>query len=147
MMYEFLALVAINPRASKAYRDALRLSGASSDQADAALICEFAAKHPSELRVWQPEDPVTKKMRLMVESRRTLVDQRTGFTHTLTDTLKQYFPQALQWFAGETSRKLRAFLTRAPTLAHLRQAQEDHITAARPTPRYPQPPPPAPDLP
>jgi transposase len=129
MMYEFLALVALNPRASKAYRDSLRLSGASSDQADAALICEFVAKHPSELRVWQPEDPVTKKMRLMVESRRTFVDQRTGFTHTLTDTLKQYFPQALQWFAGETSRKLRAFLTRWPTLEHLRQATVDDVTA------------------
>ena len=129
MMYEFLALVAINPRASKAYRDALRLSGASNDQADAALLCEFAAKHPSELRIWQPEDSVTKKLRLMVESRRTLVDQRTGFTHTLVDTLKQYFPQALQWFEGETSRKLRAFLTRWPTLEELRLAGAEEISS------------------
>jgi transposase len=129
MMYEFLVLVPINPRASKAYRDALRLSGASSDLADAAFLCEFVAKHSSQLRVWQPEDSVTKKLRLMVENRRTLVDQRTGFTHTLADTLKQYFPQALQWFGGETSRKLRAFLARWPTLDQLRQATVDDITA------------------
>jgi transposase len=130
MVYEFLALIPINPRASKAYRDSRRLSGASSDPSDAGLICDFAIKHLSELRVWQPDDVLTRKMRLLTEHRRTLVDQRTGFTHTLADTLKQYFPQALQWFGGETSRVLRAFLIRWPTLEHLRQATVDEITTA-----------------
>src|SRR5712691_94868 len=89
MMYEFIALVAINPRASHAYRESLRLSRASNDPVDAALICEFAWKHLSELHVWQPDDALTRKMRLLAESRRTLVDQRTRFTHTLASTLKQ----------------------------------------------------------
>jgi transposase len=129
MVYEFLALVAINPRASKAYRDSLRLSGASSDESDAALLCDFALKHLSELRVWQPDDAVTRKMRLLVESRRTLVDQRTSLTHTLADTLKQYYPQALQWFRGETSPLLRAFLARWPTLEQMRTASSEEVTA------------------
>jgi transposase len=127
MVYEFLALVPINPRASKAYRDSLRLSGASSDPADAALICDFALKHLSELRVWHPEDAVTRELRLLVESRRTLVDQRTAFTHTLADTLKQYYPQALQWFGGETSPLMRAFLVRWPTLDAMRTAGLEDI--------------------
>jgi transposase len=129
MMYEFIALVPINPRASKAYRESLRLSGASNDPVDAALICDFAFKHLSDLRVWQPDDTLTRKMRLLAESRRTLVDQRTGFTHTLASTLKQYFPQALQWFGGETSPLLRAFLAQWPTLEQLREADLDQITA------------------
>lgn len=128
MVYDFLALVPINPRASKAYRQSLRLSGASSDPTDAALICEFARKHLSELRVWQPDEALTRKMRLLAEHRRTLVDQRTAFTHTLADTLKQYFPQALQWFGGEKSALLRAFLARWPTLEQLQQAETDDIT-------------------
>jgi transposase len=128
MVYEFLALIPINPRASKAYRDSRRLSGASSDPSDASLICDFAIKHLSELRVWQPDDVLTRKMRLLTEHRRTLVDQRTGFAHTLADTLKQYFPQALQWFGGEKSALLRAFLVRWPTLDQLRQASVDEIT-------------------
>jgi transposase len=119
--------VPINPRASKAYRDSLRLSGASSDPADAALICDFALKHLSELRVWQPDDAITRKLRLLVESRRTFVDQRTAFTHMLADTLKQYYPQALQWFGGETSRLLRAFLVRWPTLDQMRTAGLEDI--------------------
>jgi transposase len=129
MVYEFLTLMPINPRASKAYRASLRLSGASSDPDDAALICEFALKHLAELRVWQPDDAITRKLRLLVESRRTLVDQRTAFTHTLADTLKQYYPQALQWFGGETSCLLRAFLVRWPTLEQMRTASLADITA------------------
>lgn len=127
MVYEFLILVPINPRASKAYRDSLRLSGASSDPCDAILICDFAMKHLSELRVWKPDDSITRKIRLLVEHRRMLVDQRTGLTHTLAATLKQYFPQALQWFGGEKSRLLRAILARWSTLDQLRTASLEEI--------------------
>jgi len=127
MAYEFLAMVPINPRASKAYRDSLRLSGSSSDATDAGLICDFAMKHLNELRVWQPDDSLTRKMRQTAEHRRTLVDQRTAFTHTLAETLKQYFPQSLQWFGGEGSSLLRAFLRLWPTLELMRTADIDEI--------------------
>jgi transposase len=128
MRYEFVALVPINPRASKAYRDSLRLSGASSDLVDAALICEFAIKHLSGLRVWRPDDASTRKIRLLTEHRRTLVDQRTGLTHALADTLKQYFPQALQWFGGEKAPLLRASLALWPTLERLHEATLNELT-------------------
>src|ERR1043165_2928793 len=81
--YEYIALVPLNPRASKAYRDSLRLSGASDDPSDAALICEFAVKHLSALRIWQPEDAATRELRMLAEHRRSLVDQRTAATHAL----------------------------------------------------------------
>ena len=81
MGYDFLTIIPINPRASKAYRESLRLSGSSSDPVDAELICEFTLKHLDELRVWQPDEPATRKLRALVETRRTLVDQRTAQTH------------------------------------------------------------------
>jgi transposase len=127
MMYEYFVFVLINPRASKAYRDARRLSGASSDASDAGLICEFAIKHLDELRQWRPDDVITRKMRLLVEQRRTLVDQRTRTTHMLAATLKEFFPQALEWFGGESSPLLRGVLARWPTLEHFRQASVDEI--------------------
>jgi transposase len=120
--YEYLALVPINPRASKAYRDSLRLSGASDDRSDAALICEFAIKHLSVLRIWQPEDAATRELRMLAEHRRSLVDQRTAATHALSAALKNFFPQALQWFGGEASKLLLAVLKQWPTLADLRSA-------------------------
>jgi len=99
-MYDFLALVPINPRASKSYRDSLRLSGASSDPADAMLICDFALKHLAELRLWRPDD-----------------------------ALKQYFPQALEWLGGESSVCLRALIERWPTLQAMRKATAAQLTA------------------
>lgn len=125
--YADLAVVPINPRASKAYRESRRLSGASSDPLDADLICDFLLKHLSELRVWKADDEITRELRLLVENRRTLVDQRTGFTHALAATLKEYFPQSLQWFGGETSSSLRGFLRRWPTLEKLRRATYEEI--------------------
>ncbi len=128
MAYEYLVLVPINPRASKAYRESLRLSGASNDPSDAALIGDFAMKHLTELRVWRPDEERTRKIRLLCEHRRSLVDQRTAFTHTLSATLKEYFPQVLQWFGDEASPYLREFLTHWETLEQASQASVDDIT-------------------
>jgi len=129
MAYAFVILVPLNPRASKAYRESLRLSGASDDPADAALICDFVLKHLDELRAWRPDDVRTRKIRLLCEQRRSLVDQRTALTHALAAALKEYFPQALQWF-GETSPHLRMFLTHWPTLEQARLASIRDITSA-----------------
>jgi transposase len=126
--YDFLTIIPINPRASKAYRESRRLSGSSSDPVDAELICEFTLKHLDELRVWQPDEPATRKLRGLVEARRTLVDQRTAQTHQLSAVLKGYFPQALQWFNGATSHLLRSILRLWPTLSDLRIATAEEIT-------------------
>jgi hypothetical protein len=64
----------------------------------------------------------------LCEQRRTLVDQRTGLTHALAAALKEYFPQALQWF-GETSPHLRAFLNHWPTLDQARLASVDDLAS------------------
>lgn len=120
-IYDFLALVPINPRAASAYRDSLHLSGAKDDPVDAGLICDFVATHLHKLRIWRADDAATRKLRLLVEHRRDLVEQRTSSTQTLIATLKQYFPQALTWF-GRNSGLLRAFIAAWPTLACAQQA-------------------------
>jgi transposase len=128
-MYDFIALVPINPRASKRYRESQRLSGASTDSSDAALIREFAMRHLDRLTLWTPDDAATRKIRRLAEIRRGLVDDRTRFSHQLAAALKDYFPQSLEWFGGETSRLLRAVISRWPTLAQLRKATADQLDA------------------
>jgi transposase len=137
-IYDFLALVPINPRAASAYRDSLHLSGAKDDRVDAGLICDFAAAHLHKLRVWRADDGTTRKLRLLVEQRRELVEQRTSFTQTLTATLKHYFPQALTWF-GSNSSLLGAFLAEWPTLGCAQQARRAQLqkvirSCSRPSP-------------
>jgi transposase len=125
-MYEFLALVPINPRAASSYRDSLHLSGAKNDPVDAALIRDFAAAHLDKLQVWRADDEATRKLRLLVEYRRELVNQRTALTQALIATVKQYFPQVLTWL-GTNIALLGAFLGKWPTLALARGARADQI--------------------
>jgi len=126
--YDFITLIPINPRASKAYRDSRRLSGASTDPADAELICEFALKHLDELRVWRADDAITRKLRTLTETRRRLVDQRTALAQQLTAVLKGYFPQALQWFSDVSARVLWSVLHLWPTLSDLQGAEPEQLT-------------------
>lgn len=122
VQYESISVIPINPRAAKSYRDSLRLSGASDDPSDAELIGEFAARHLSHLRVWKPDDELTRELRALGEQRRTLVDQRTAATHALAATLASYFPQVRQWFPAETSRPMLGFLKQYSTLEDARKA-------------------------
>lgn len=126
LQYEFLRLVPINPRAAKAYRDSLYLSGAKDDPVDAELILEFVSAHRSKLRVWRADDAITRKLRLLVEGRRTLVGQRTSAGQALTAALKQFFPQILTWLEAKP-KLMRAFLSRWPTLETAKGARADSI--------------------
>jgi transposase len=126
--YEFLTIIPINPRASKAYRDARRLSGSSSDPVDADLICDFTIKHMDELRVWRPDEAITRRLRALTETRRQLVDQRSAHTQQLTAALKGYFPQLLAWISDVKPNVLWHFVRLWPTLAALQLAHVDHIT-------------------
>lgn len=127
LRYDFLELVPLNPRAASAYRESLYLSGAKDDPVDAELIRDFAWKHRARLRVWKPDDVVTRKLRLLVEGRRALVDRRTATTQALRAALLQYFPQVISWFGDVDGRLASAMLSRYPTLGALQAARADAI--------------------
>lgn len=88
---------------------------------DAKLIRDFVGKHRSELRVWKPEAAITRELRMLTEDRRKTVDDRTALTHELAHALKQYFPQALAWFGGESAPLLHAAMGEWPTLGTLKR--------------------------
>jgi transposase len=127
MNYDFLLLYPIPPKTLARYRQAFATSGAKSDPGDADLLLELVRAHPDRLRVWQPDDALTRQLRLLVEYRRHTVDDRTCLTNRLTDLLKTYFPQALEW-AGDL-RQLAAceFLGTWPSLQTLRGASPSEL--------------------
>ena len=116
MTYDFLLLYPVPPKGLARYRQAFSTSGAKSDPGDAALLLEMVRDHHDRLRVWQPDDALTRQLRLLVEHRRRTVADRTRLTNRLGALLKTYFPQALEW-AGEL-RSLAAceFLSTWPSL-------------------------------
>lgn len=96
MKYDCLLLVPINPSQLASFRKALGPSGAKDDPTDARLLAQLLAKHTKNFRPWRPDEANTRKIRLLAEDRRNLVDQRTALTNRLKSRLKQYFPLALK---------------------------------------------------
>lgn len=121
--YEFIVLFPINPAALAKYREAFTYSGAKDDLTDAELALEFLLKHPERLQPLNPQSAQMRALEQLVEMRRHLVDDQTRITNRLTSALKNYFPQALQWFEDKGTLVFCDFLQRWPTLKAARQAR------------------------
>jgi len=128
--HEFLVLYPINPLTAKRYRQAFAPSGAKDDPVDARLLWELLAQHRDHLRPWKPDDPQTRKLALLCEHRRKLVNGRTALVQRLGAALKAYFPQALDWAGDDLASPMAcAFLLRWPTLAALQKAKPQTVRA------------------
>ncbi|MFN0121398.1 MAG: IS110 family transposase [Blastocatellia bacterium] len=127
MPYEFLVLYPINPLALARYREAFATSRAKDDPVDADLLREMISLHRERFQPWIPEDPLTRQLIFLVESRRRLVQDKTRLTNRLTALLKQYFPQALDW-AGDLDHHVAVdFLIRWPQLEELQKTPAGDI--------------------
>jgi len=123
MSYDFLLLYPVPGKTLADYRKAFFGSGAKGDPRDAELVLELLRCHRERLRLWAPDDALTRHLGLLNEQRRKLVDDRTALTNRLGSLLKESFPQALDW-AGELSRPAASeFLTKWPSLAAVQQAR------------------------
>jgi transposase len=127
MNYDFLLLYPIPPKTLARYREAFAPSGAKSDRTDADLLLELVRTHQDRLRAWQPDDALTRQLRLLVEHRRRTVADRTRLTNRLTDLLKTYFPQALAWAGDLRSSAACEFLRAWPTLQAVQQASRSDL--------------------
>src|SRR5438876_1027855 len=127
MHVEFLHIYPVNPQTLAKVRQAFYPSGAKDDPRDADLLLEVLLTHRQHLRVWVPDDVLTRSIQLLTEDRRGLVDERTALTNQLTAALKMYFPQALEWFGDLHAPRACAFLQRWPSLQSLKAATPSSI--------------------
>lgn len=118
-----LVLYPINPQMAAKFRKAFYPSGAKDDPLDADLLLQILLQHRDRLKAWQPDEPVTRQLQLLVEARRRFVADRVRLSNRLEHALKSYFPQALQ-LVGEslTTPMACAFLQKWPTLAAVQKA-------------------------
>lgn len=125
--YEFVVIYPLNPKALSRYREAFYPSGGKDDPRDADLALDYLEKHPERIRVWKPESPPVRSLRLLTQQRRQLVDLRTELTNRLTGNLKNYFPQALSWAGPLKEDTACEFLERWPSLSELQKAKRGTI--------------------
>lgn len=124
MKYDFLALYPVNPRCLADYRNAFKISGAKDDPLDADLLCELVCLHTDRLRPLVVDDLPTRQLRLLVEGRRTFVEDRTGMSNRLGATLKSFYPLALELVGENLTTPLALdFLRRWPNLDKLKAAK------------------------
>lgn len=127
LSYDFVHVFRINPLSLASYRKAFSPGGAKDDPTDAEYLLEWVKLHRDRVKPWVPDDAQTRALQRLVEFRREIVNQRVAFTNQLTQVLREYFPQALDW-AGELDRVMACdFLSKWPTLGKIKKARPDTI--------------------
>jgi transposase len=120
--YPHLVLFPVHPTTAARYRETFCPSGAKSDPSDTASLLDLLMCHREHLRPLQPDTVETRLLHFLVEERRRTVDEKTRQSNRLTDCLKLYFPQILQWFDDVTTPLVGDLLERWPSLEQLQRA-------------------------
>lgn len=120
--YAHLVLFPVHPKTAAQYRETFCPSGAKSDAGDTASLLDLLLRHRERLRPLQPDTESTRLLRMLVEGRRLLVDEKTRHKNRLTASLKMYFPQILRWFDPVDSALVGALLQRWPNLRELQRS-------------------------
>jgi transposase len=127
MGYNFVHVFRINPKSLADYRKAFSPGGAKDDPTDADYLLEWVELHRARIKPWVPDNTETRALQKLVEFRRELVNQRVALTNRLTQVLKEYFPQALDW-GGEIHRVMMCdFLSKWPTLEKIKRAKPETV--------------------
>jgi ribosomal protein S15P/S13E len=123
LQYDFLVLYPINPATLAKYRQAFSTALGKDDPTDADYLLDLLQHHRERLRAWRPDDEKTRTLRLLVEQRRRLINDRTRVSNRLTALLKGYFPQVLDWFDDIRTLLVCDFLGRWPELSVLQRVK------------------------
>lgn len=119
--FPHLVIFIVHPNMSANFRATLYPSGAKCDPVDAELLLELLLHHRKHLRRLDPDTPETRLLRMLVEERRKLVDDKTRYNNRLTNALKLYFPQVLEWIDDIDSPMGCDLISRWPTLEAIQQ--------------------------
>ena len=83
--------------------------------------------YPERFKPLNPQSDEMRKLMYLVEQRRKLVDDRRRFSNRLIDTLKQYYPQVLDWFVHRDTLLFCNFIIRWSSLQKLKRARESTV--------------------
>ena len=85
------------------------------------------ARYPQKIKAIEPDNADIRLLQQLVEQRRQLVEDKRRFVNRIINTLKQYYPQPLEWFSHRGSLLLCELIIRWPSLQQLKRARRDTI--------------------
>jgi len=127
--HDFFVIFPVKPTMLANYRTTFVPSGAKDDPTDAALALDLLCRHPERLAPLKREGEDMRALRRLVQARRDLVQDRVRVTNRLTFTLKDYFPQVVEWFRDKETDVFAAFLERWPSLQTVQRARRETVVA------------------
>ena len=127
--YEPFHLFPVPAQMAASMRQARYPSGAKDDPRAADLLLDLLVQHRNKLRRLSPDSEATRRVQNLVEEGRKLVDEKTAQINRLTDPLKVYFPQVLEWFGRLDTELVCALLERWPALEELQKASPASVRA------------------
>jgi len=122
--YSHITLFPINPATVAQYRKAFANSGAKDDPRDAFIQAEILMLHRKELRAIAPDTDSIRALAQLTEYRRKLVQDRVNLTNRISAVLKNYYPQALDWFTKKDSMIFCEFIRKWPSLTQAKRARK-----------------------
>ena len=125
--YDFIVIFPVNPSTLAKYREAFSPSGAKDDPSDAELALDLILRHPDRFKPLVPQGVEMRTLVSLVEQRRCLVNDRVRITNRLRNTLKQYYPQALEWFDRIDTALFCDFIERWPTVVQVKRARRNTL--------------------
>lgn len=125
--YPFITVFPVHALSLARYRQAFSPSGAKDDPQDAELALELMLRYPQKIKAIEPDNADIRLLQQLVEQRRQLVEDKRRFVNRLINTLKQYYPQPLEWFSHRGSLLLCELIIRWPSLQQLKRARRDTI--------------------
>jgi len=118
-----LTVYPINPKLSDQWRSSRSVAGAKSDAADSLTLADGLRVHHAVLHPLVPDDPLTRELRGFCLHELHLTEERTAEVQKLKAALKEYYPEALDWFDTWTCPAAWDFIATFPTPEDLRQAK------------------------
>ena len=109
-----VAVYPVNPKALDRARDRFRQSGAKDDPFDARVLADFLRTDHGHLQALQPSSDAAQELKLLTEDYQRQIRQQTRLVNQLTNTLKAYYPRALE-IAELTTTLAQEFLQAHPT--------------------------------
>jgi transposase len=125
--YSHITLFPVNPSTVAKYRKAFSNSGAKNDPGDATIITEILSLHMDKLTAIRPESSDIRALAQLVEYRRKLVQDRVDLSNRITATLKNYYPQVLDWFKEKDTVIFCDFMSRWPSLDAVKAARKSSL--------------------
>jgi transposase len=122
----------VNPRQAARHREAMSMSGAKSDKADARALADMVRTRRHQLRPVAADSDVAEAVKVVARAHQTLIWDRTRHLLRLRAALREYFPAALAAYQplGLTGADTLELLAKAPAPAAAARLTTAQITAA-----------------